>query len=363
MSADGNRIARWVRPEIQQLRAYDAVEAGGLIKLDAMENPYPWPARMRTAWLERLAGVALNRYPDPQATPLKERLARTFDVPPGAALLLGNGSDEIIQMLALMVGGEGRRLLTPEPGFAMYRLLAAVAGMEMVGVALKAADFALDGEAMLAAIRATEPALIFIANPNNPTGNLFDPDWIRRIVEAAPGLVVVDEAYAPFAEQSCLSWVGQYENLLVMRTLSKMGLAGLRLGFVAGPPAWLEQLDKLRLPYNINSLTQASVRFALDWHRELDAQAQRICAERGRLYARLGAVPGVQVFPSQANFLLFRVPPGRADEVFAALVEAGILIRNVSTAHPLLADCLRVTVGTVHENQAFMQALESTLGT
>lgn len=358
MSAADERVGRWVRPEIRGLSAYHVADAAGLIKLDAMENPYPWPAPMRAAWLQRLAGVEPNRYPDAQARALKARLARTFDVPSGAGLLLGNGSDEIIQMLALAVGGRERRLLTPEPGFTMFRLIAAVAGMDYHGVALNADDFGLDVDATLAAIRTHAPALIFIAHPNNPTGNLFEPDAILRIVEAAPGLVVVDEAYAPFATHTCLPWVGEYDNLLVMRTLSKMGLAGLRLGFLAGPAAWLDELDKLRLPYNINALTQASAEFALSWHAELEAQAERIRAERARLAERLAGVPGVRVFPSQANFLLFRVAAGCADSAFAALVAAGVLIKNVSGAHPLLADCLRVTVGTPRENDAFIEALE-----
>ena len=173
--------------------------------------------------------------------------------------------------------------------------------------------------------------------------------------------MIVDEAYAPFTDASFLARLGDWPNLLVMRTVSKMGLAGLRLGYLAGPPAWLDQIDKTRLPYNINVLTQVGAAFLLGHKARFDEQTQLIRQERQRLFAALAALPGVHPYPSEANFILARVTPGRADDLFQALKARGILIKNLNGAHPLLADCLRVTVGTPEENAAFLAALGAAL--
>jgi histidinol-phosphate aminotransferase len=282
-------------------------------------------------------------------------------IPDGMGLLLGNGSDELIQMLALTLAHPGRKVLSVDPGFVMYRMIALFAGMEYVGVPLRADDFGLDLPAILEALERECPALTFIAYPNNPTGNLFDAGAIAEIAAAAPGLVIVDEAYAPFADQSFLARLGEWPNLLVLRTLSKMGLAGLRLGYLAGPEDWLTEIDKTRLPYNINCLTQASAAFALHHKAVLDEQAQAIRAERARLFDALAAIPGIRPYPSQANFILIRLPAGRADACFARLKTRGVLVKNLNGAHPLLADCLRATVGTPEENGAFLSALASVL--
>ena len=358
------RVERWVRPAIRALSAYHVPPARGLIKLDAMENPYGWPPELVDRWLETLRGAELNRYPDPSASRLTARLREVMDVPGEAGLLLGNGSDEIIQMIALCLADAGaepaRVVLAPEPSFVMYRLIAAFTGMSYVGVPL-GEDFSLDLGAMRAAIEQHEPAVVFLAYPNNPTGNLFDAGAVRAVIEAAPGLVVVDEAYHAFAGESFLGAVGEYDNLLVMRTVSKMGLAGLRLGLLAGPSAWLDEIDKVRLPYNINVLTQLSAEFALRHADVLDEQSERIRSEREALFAALNAMAGLRVYPSRANFILFRVPDGRAGDIFAGLREAGVLIKNLDGAGGPLRDCLRVTVGTPEENAAFLEALSDLL--
>ena len=351
------RVAEWVRPEIRALSAYHVPDAGGLIKLDAMENPYAWPDELRTQWAELARTLDVNRYPHPQAPALKEQLRAAMAVPPGAELLLGNGSDEIIQMIALALAGPERTVLTVEPGFVMYRMIAVFAGMRYCGVPLRSDDFALDTPALLEAIARHRPAVVFIAQPNNPTGNRFDEAALVQVIEAAPGLVVIDEAYAPFTDASLLPRVGQWPNLLVMRTVSKMGLAGLRLGYLAGPAAWLNEFDKVRLPYNINVLTQRAAELALRHKAVLDAQTAAIREERARLHAALAAIDGVTPFPSEANFILFRVPAGRAKAVFDGLRARRILVKILDGAHPLLADCLRVTVGTPDENAAFVAAL------
>ena len=354
-------VDRLVRPEILALTAYQVPDATGLIKLDAMENPYGLPEGLRQEWLEVLASVDVNRYPDPRGTRLAQALRQALDIPADMALLLGNGSDEIIQMLCLTLARPGGKVLSVDPGFVMFRMIARFAGMDYVGVPLRAEDFALDKDAVLTALERERPVLTFLAYPNNPTGNLFDAAALAEIIAAAPGLVVVDEAYAPFTDASFLGRLGDWPNLLVMRTVSKMGLAGLRLGLLAGPYAWLDQIDKTRLPYNINVLTQVSAAFVLGHKARFDAQTRLIRQERERLFAALAALPGVHPWPSQANFILARFAPGRADELFQALKARGILVKNLNGAHPLLADCLRVTVGTPEENDAFLAALKASL--
>lgn len=353
-------IEHWVRPEIRELSAYHVPDPGNCIKLDAMENPYHWPPELVDAWLERLRGVSLNRYPDPSARRLQHALRAAMQVPESMALLLGNGSDELIQMIIQTLAAPGRVILAPEPTFVMYRLIAQVAGLKFAGVPLKA-DFSLDLDAMLEAIDLHQPAVVFLAYPNNPTGNLFDAAAVRRIIEEAPGLVVVDEAYAAFAADSFMQMLTEYGNLLVLRTVSKMGLAGLRLGLLAGSPDWLGEIDKTRLPYNINVLTQVSAEFALEYREVLDAQTAQIRTDRAALFAQLAALPGLTVYPSEANFILFRVPPGRADAIFTGLRGRGVLIKNLNGAGGALGSCLRVTVGTPAENTAFIEALKTLL--
>jgi histidinol-phosphate aminotransferase len=354
-------IAHWVRPEIRALSAYHVPPADDMIKLDAMENPYGWPEELRQAWLEALAEVHVNRYPDPQAQALKQRLRSAMAVPNGAELILGNGSDELIQMLAMTVAAADRMVLSVDPGFVMYRMIATFCGMSYVGVPLNGEDFSLDLAALLRSIERQRPALIFLAYPNNPTGNLFPEPALLKVLEAAPGLVVIDEAYAPFTDHSFLPRVGRYDNLLVMRTVSKMGLAGLRLGYLAGPKDWLEQVEKTRLPYNINVLTQISAEFALRYRAVFEQQTQAIRTERGRLFQQLRDLEAITAYPSEANFILLRSHRKAAPVLFEGLKGKGVLVKNLHGAHPLLAQCLRVTVGTPEENEAFIAALTELL--
>jgi histidinol-phosphate aminotransferase len=351
-----DKIKQLVRPAIQAMTAYHVPPAAGMVKLDAMENPWSWPDELRAEWLATLREVELNRYPDPSAQALQDILRSSMGVPGDAGIILGNGSDELIQMIIQTVAAADRTVLAPEPTFVMYRQIAAVAGMNYCAVPL-GQDFTLDQDAMLDAIRREQPTVTFLAYPNNPTGNLFDADIIRDILNCADGLVVVDEAYAPFADASFMPEVTRHENLLVLRTVSKLGLAGLRLGLLAGNRAWLEQIDKTRLPYNLGSLNQVTGRFALEHKTLLDEQARRICAARSELDAGLSAIEGLTVYPSAANFILFRVPEGRAEDIFAGLKQSGILIKNLNGSAPALQDCLRVTVGRPEENAAFLAAL------
>lgn len=355
------KVERWIRPEIKALNAYHVPDPGNLIKLDAMENPYTWPAFLRGEWLEMMAGVNMNRYPDPAANVLKLKIREAFKLPDDMSLILGNGSDELIQLIAMAVQGADRCVMAPEPSFSMYRMIATFVGMEYVGVPLKGGDFSIDLPATLAAIEAQQPAVIFLAYPNNPTGNLFAESDIEAILTAAEGLVVVDEAYAPFAEASFMSRLGEFDNLLLMRTVSKMGLAGLRLGLLVGPSAWLNEFEKLRLPYNINVLTQASAELALTYVDVFEDQTAQICADRTELIAKLSEIPQITVFPSSANFVLIRLPQGTAKAVFDDVKARGILIKNLDGSSPMLADCLRLTVGRAEENNQLLRALSAAL--
>ena len=352
-------VARVVREDIRGLQPYAVADSAGMVKLDAMENPHPLPQALRAELGSLAAAVAFNRYPDPGARELKVALRRYMQVPDTMEIVLGNGSDEIIQLLALGCARPGAVMLGVEPSFTMFPLIAQVCGLEFVGVPLEP-DFALDADAVIAAMQRHRPALVFLAYPNNPTGNLFDAAAIERIVHAAPGLVVIDEAYHPFAQASFMPRLAAFPNLVVMRTLSKLGLAGLRLGMLIGSPHWTVQFEKLRLPYNVNALSQSVAARVLRSADVLEEQAAAIRAERARLGARLAAMPGVAVHPSQANFLLFRV--ARAASVHAALKADGILVKNLAGTHPALEDCLRVTVGTAQENDAFLAALAKNLG-
>ncbi|GAB4465177.1 MAG: histidinol-phosphate transaminase [Burkholderiaceae bacterium] len=362
MGSDTNFRARpdlsILRDEVLATSAYHVPPADGFVKLDAMENPYRLPEPLARALGERLAQVALNRYPPSNPAEFKAKLARSIGLPAGMALMLGNGSDELIHLVIQACAKPGAAVLSPWPSFVMYEMSAKFDGCRFVGVPLRA-DFSLDRDAMLAAIARERPAVIFIAWPNNPTGNLFDRATVAEILDAAPGLVVLDEAYLPFARDSWLPQLAARSNLLVLRTLSKLGLAGIRLGYLAADPAWIEQFDKLRPPYNVNVLTLAAADLLLDHLDVLDAQAAAVRTERARLLAALRALPGVTAFDSAANFILFRVAD--PDAVFAGLKARGILIKNVARMHPLLAGCLRTTVGTPQENDAFLSALKASL--
>jgi len=347
-----------IRDEIRALTAYHVPNSAGMVKLDAMENPYRLPPELQSRIARRVEAAELNRYPDPGAAALKARLRAALAVPEGMELLLGNGSDELIQMLALAGARPGAALLGVEPSFVMFRMIATFAGARYVGVDLRE-DFSLDAERLLAGIEQHQPGLVFIAYPNNPTGNLFDTGVIERVIANAPGLVLVDEAYHAFAGASFMPQLARHPNLLVMRTVSKLGLAGIRLGALIGSGNWIRQLDKVRLPYNVNTLTQIVAGEVLAHDSVLTEQAAAIKLERGRLLRELRRVPGVTVYPSDANFILFRV--SQAERVFDGLKRRGVLIKSLHGSHRLLRDCLRVTVGTPDENTAFLTALTQTL--
>jgi len=349
-----------LRAELMELCPYQPADTKGLIRLNAMENPYSLPASMQSQWLDTLKKVELNRYPDTKMAQLKKAFRNTFAISPRLDLMFGNGSDELIQLLILAVAKPGACILTVTPGFSMYRLISESVGVRVVEVPPVAESFALQLGLICNNIRKYKPALIFLACPNNPTGTLWPQEDVEEIVQQAVGMVIIDEAYVPFASYSMMTLAEKYPHVLMLRTLSKIGLAGLRLGWLSGTRQWLKELDKLRLPYNINALTQVSANFALNNISVFDNQAKLICRQREQLIAAMQDMSGIQVFPSEANFILFRTLNISSDVVFERLIENKIVIKNVADNN-LLKNCLRVTVGTEDENQAFLAALNHSL--
>ena len=353
------------------MHAYAIQDSAGMVKLDAMENPHRLPADLQAQLGARLGALALNRYPDGRVNDLRHTLARYADMPEGFDLMLGNGSDELISLLAMACdvpaapGTPKPVVLAPLPGFVMYAMSAQLQGLDFVGVPLTA-DFELDVDAMLAAIARHQPAIVYLAYPNNPTANLWDAAAMAQVVRAAAAtgsIVVLDEAYQPFSSRSYLDVIrahpADHTHVLLMRTLSKFGLAGVRLGYMMGPQALIAEVDKVRPPYNVSVLNYECALFALEHQDVFAAQARDICAQRALLFEALGRLPGVKVWPSDANMLLVRVPD--AQKTFDGLKTRGVLVKNVSRMHPLLAQCLRLTVGTADENAQLLVALQESL--
>ena len=355
------RIQATIRQDVQSMAAYAVQPSVGLIKLDAMENPYPLPEAMQHALGERLGRVALNRYPGERTNDLIGALAAFAELPAGCALMLGNGSDELIDLLSVACWRPGARILAPVPGFVMYELSARLRGLDFTGVPLTA-DFQLDEAAMLEAIARDRPALTYLAYPNNPTANLFDDAVIDRIVDAVgrqQGFVVFDEAYQPFASRSWMQRMAAHPHVMVLRTLSKFGLAGVRLGYLCGAAALIDEIDKVRPPYNVSSLNAEAALFALENAFEFGRQAAVLRDERARLQNALAAMDGVTPFPSEANMILVRVPD--SERAFEGLKARGVLVKHIARLHPLLHNCLRLTVGTPDQNTRLLDALKASL--
>lgn len=359
-----------IRPEVRALTAYHAgpeAAPGRRVKLDANESPFALGEAIRGAIADELAralaDVELHRYPDPEARELRGALARDLGVAVDEVLAT-NGSDEAIQLLLVATAGPGVTVLAPAPTFVMYELGARALGLRYVGVPLRS-DYTLDVPDFLATIEREQPRLVFLAWPNNPTGGLVtDAAGIEAILDACAGaacraLVVVDEAYAHYSGVSVLPRLRARPNLVVLRTLSKIGLAGIRLGMLLAGPGLVTEINKVRPPYNVNALSQAAARVVLRHADLVRENAARIVRERDRVLEALRALPGVTPFASAANFFLMRTESG-GDTVHAGLLSRSIVVRNFSRL-PLLADCLRVTVGAAEENDAFLAALAEVL--
>ena len=362
MSDLAGRLRHTLRGDVQSMHAYAIQPSAGFVKLDAMENPYRLPEALQRELGERLGRVAINRYPGRCVADVVAALAAHVELPAGCRLMLGNGSDELISLLAMACDVPGASILAPLPGFVMYEMSARLQGLAFVGVPLTA-DFELNAAAMLAAIERHRPAITWLAYPNNPTANLWDDAAIDAIVAAVGrqerGFVVFDEAYQPFASRSWLQRMAGRPHVLVLRTLSKFGLAGVRLGYLCGAAAVIDEVDKLRPPYNVSVLNAEATLCALEHADEFARQAATIRAERERLQVALAGLPGVRPFPSEANMILVRLPDSR--RAFEGMKSRGVLVKNVSGLHPLLAGCLRLTVGTPDENRLMIEALQASL--
>jgi histidinol-phosphate aminotransferase len=332
-----------------------------LVRLDANEAASPLGPEDVAAFQEALARLPFHRYPEVSGRPLREALARRWNVSPDQ-ILLGNGSDEIIAILVTAFGGgrAGRKakILFPVPTFGEYEAIALAHGAEPLPVPLDAA-FALDEAALAAAIERERPALAFFATPNNPTGNRFDFATMERLAARMDALLVADEAYADFGGASQLARVGEVPGFCVMRSLSKIGFAAMRLGALVAPREVIAELDKVRLPYNVNAVSIALATAALASPARLDARIRELAARRRELEAGLRQIPGLTVFPTDANFVLVRTAVD-AKGVYDRLFERGVLVRNHSRPGPL-HNCLRITAGTAEENDRCLTALRAVL--
>lgn len=351
-------LKKLIRQDVQSMHAYAIQDSAGMIKLDAMENPHRLPPALQAHLGQRLGALALNRYPDGRVNDLRKALADYTQMPEGFDIMLGNGSDELISLLAMACDVPGASILAPLPGFVMYAMSAQLQGLKFIGVPLTP-DFELDEAAMLAAIAEHQPSIIYIAYPNNPTANLWDDAVIDKIIAAAPGLVVIDEAYQPFASKSYMGRIADHSHVLLMRTMSKFGLAGVRLGYMVGRKALIAEIDKVRPPYNISVLNYECALFALEHAEVFAAQAQEIREQRAILLEALRGLPGIKTWKSDANMVLVRVPD--AQKTFDGMRARKVLVKNVSKMHPLLANCLRLTVGTADENAQMLAALKESL--
>ena len=373
MTNQTNKALRFIRPDVQAMHAYAVQHSVGMVKLDAMENPFTLSPELQAQLGARLGAVEVNRYPGARIDELKNALARYVDLPAGLGLMLGNGSDELISLLSMACAVPNATVLAPEPGFVMYGMSAKLQGLHYIGVPLKA-DFELDEAAMSAAIAQNTPAIVYIAYPNNPTANLWDADTIRRLitqVSAYGGLVVMDEAYQPFSSKSWLDEIRQHPganaNVLLMRTLSKFGLAGIRLGYMIAPTRLINEIDKLRPPYNVSVLNAECALFALEHTEVFAQQAAVIRTEREALFQALQHMTGVTPYASEANMMVVRFKGAHdndrdaANRAFEVLKAHRVLVKNVSKMHPLLANCLRLTIGTPDENKQLVVALQAAL--
>jgi len=343
-----------IRNDIKQLAAYHVPDASGLIKLDAMENPYPLPDAVRDEWARRIRELKINRYPDTDMAELRQAIADR-DGLQANQVLVGNGSDEIIQMT--LIAADHGACAIPQPTFVMYETISRWLKRPVASVPL-GKDFSLNADTFLHVCAREKAAIAFLACPNNPTGNMWPRDVIRKIAENFRGLLVIDEAYHPFADDNYADLIAP--NVMVLRTFSKLGMAGLRIGYALGDPKIIAEINKVRLPYNINSLGQASIRFFLEHFDVFEEQARRIRQSREHLMAAFMSLDGVEPYPSQANFILLRVP--NADAVFEALKQHGILIKNMHAHGGLLENCLRVTIGMPEENDRLIASLKEIIG-
>ena len=350
-------IDQWLRGDIKDIKAYHVPSSKNMLKLDAMESPFGIPENLSQDFLDCISQAQVNRYPDANAEELAATVRSLMDVPDDLGVLLGNGSDEVIQLLA-MACNSGDVVMSFEPSFVMYEMVSKFAHLNYEGVKLND-EFEIDIENTLKVINSKKPKLIFIAYPNNPSGNSFDYEVIKEIIKSTNALVVLDEAYYAYSEISFISEIANFPNLVVLRTISKIGFAGLRLGLLVGSQDTIEQLNKLRLPYNINILTQVSASFLLKEKEYILNNAKTIIEERDRLFAKLLLIPELTVFPSQANFILIKAD--NINALYEFLESNGVMVKAFK-GNSELENFLRVTVSKSQENNIFLDYIKDYYG-
>ena len=346
------------RNDISNLSEYKIFNSDGMVKLDAMENPYDLNIKFEIKGLSSGSAV-LNRYPDADCQILKNKLHNKYNLDNKYDLIFGNGSDELIQLICLAFLKKENVVLCPAPSFSMYKKISQVLDLQFEEVSLRE-DFSLDIELMLKKIEEFNPAIIFLAFPNNPTGNLWDKNDIDLIIKKANGVVVIDEAYGSFSGESFVGKMNNYDNLLIMKTVSKIGLAGIRVGYLIGEDYIIKNINKLRLPFNINTLSQKISEFSVENSNYLNNQTNAIIKLRELLISKMEGIDKIKVYKSKTNFILFKVLSGTADDIFKSLISKKILIKNMSNT-PGLKNCLRVTVGSEKENNLFIQSLKNSI--
>jgi histidinol-phosphate aminotransferase len=347
-----------IRPDLGLGEGYHSPQVEAAVRLNTNESPIPPPPAWAEALRDELANVAWNRYPDRGAWALRKAIADFHGVRP-EQVWAANGSNEVLQTLLLAYGGPGRSAAVWEPTYALHRHIAELTGTAVVA-GTRGPDLALDRSEVERVIGESEPTVVFVCSPNNPTGEAADPDLVAHIVSRAPGLVVVDEAYGQFAPWSAAGLVTDDGAVVVTRTYSKTwSLAGLRLGYCLAPAQVVADLERASLPYHLDAFTQIAGRLALRFVAEMEQRVAMLKEQRGRVAAGLADLP-VEVWPSDANFVLFRPRTRRGPEVWQGLLDRSVLVRNCDT-WGYLDGCLRVTIGTAEENDAFLAALAEVL--
>ena len=344
-----------IREEVLNQEAYSAAEVSCRIKLDANENPYDISDSLKSRIIESIRNVPLNRYPEPGSPEFRAGLAGLYGITDDM-LLIGNGSDELIQVLLMTVKGQASGIMIPIPTFVMYKISALNTGHKVIEVPLDS-QFDLDTASMLEIIASKSPELIFLSYPNSPTGNCFDAGKIEAIIKESSGIVVVDEAYANFSGKTFLPYLEKYENLVILKSLSKLGLAAMRIGVLIGCPPLVHELNKVRLPYNLNTFSQIVARLYIENEAEFQKQADKVVSRREELFKELKKIDGIRPYASDANFILFSCSFD-TDSIHYSLIERGILIKKFN-APGILENCMRVTTGTREENEEFLEALRN----
>jgi len=348
-------------PQLQQLIAmqYPNDIPPHITRLHLMENPYPLPEDIKAIIQQKLKNLPLHRYPNVKMDSLKQKLRATFNIPDGSEIILGNGSFELLQNIFIALHHPEYCFLTTSPGFFFFQRCAKLFNQKIITIPLEKNHFDLDLAAMLSAIQKEQPNLIIIDNPNNPMASVFHPRTLQRIIEAAPGLVLIDEAYGQYAKHSMIPYLSQYPNLLITRSFSKLGVAGIRFGFLCCHPTTAKQINKTMLPFNLNTISATIAEVILDHFSTLETQIQQIIADRDLLIKKITVILNDPILPSATNFINFKIPHYDAETVFKQFIKQDILLFFYRTkpSHPLY-NHLRVTVGNNKENLCFLNALQ-----